>query len=66
LSPTLLFGFKGHLCHSWNGLVKQSQGTHKSAKESINLTTLNRNKLEYITKSVVIVKGAANHVKLNQ
>jgi ABC-type molybdate transport system ATPase subunit len=47
-------------------LVKQAQGTHRSAKESIKLTTLNRNELEYITKSVVIDKGAANRVKLNQ
>jgi hypothetical protein len=47
-------------------LVKQAQGTHKSAKESIKLTTSNRNELDYITKLVVITKGAANHVKLNQ
>jgi hypothetical protein len=47
-------------------LVKQAQGTHRSAKESIKLTTSNRNELEYITKSVVIDKGAANRVKLNQ
>jgi hypothetical protein len=47
-------------------LVKQAQGTHRSAKESIKLTTLNRNELEYITKSVVIDKGDANRVKLNQ
>jgi hypothetical protein len=47
-------------------LVKQAQGTHRSAKESIKLTTLNRNELEYITKSVVIDKGTANRVKLNQ
>jgi hypothetical protein len=33
---------------------------------SFKLTTLDRNELEYITKSVVIAKGAANHVKLNQ
>jgi hypothetical protein len=46
-------------------LVKQAQGTHRSAKESIKLTTSNRNELEYITKSVVIAKGAANCVKLN-
>jgi hypothetical protein len=63
--PTLLFEFKGHLCHSWNGLVKQAQDTHKSAKESIKLTTSNRNELECITKPVVIAKGAANHVKQN-
>jgi pyridoxal/pyridoxine/pyridoxamine kinase len=47
-------------------LVKQEQGTHRSAKESIKLTTPNRNELEYITKAVVITKGAANHMKLNQ
>jgi hypothetical protein len=47
-------------------LVKQAQGTHKSAKESIKLTTSNRNELEYIAKSVVIDKGATNRVKLNQ
>jgi hypothetical protein len=47
-------------------LVKQVQGTHRSAKESIKLTTSNRNELEYIAKSVVIAKGAANRVKLNQ
>jgi hypothetical protein len=47
-------------------LVKQAQGTHKSAKESIKLTTSNRNELEYITKPVVISKGAANHVNLSQ
>jgi hypothetical protein len=47
-------------------LVKQAQGTHRSAKGSIKLTTSNRNELEYIAKSVVIYKGAANHVKLNQ
>jgi hypothetical protein len=34
--------------------------------ESIKLTTSNRNELEYISKSVVIDKGAANRVKLNQ
>jgi hypothetical protein len=47
-------------------LVKQAQGTHRSAKESITLTTSNRNELEYIAKSVIIAKGAANRVKLNQ
>jgi hypothetical protein len=47
-------------------LVKQAQGTHKSAKESIKLTTLDRNELEYVAKLVVTTKGAANHVKLNQ
>jgi hypothetical protein len=47
-------------------LIKQAQGTHRSAKESIKLTTLNWNELEYIAKSVVIAKGATNRVKLNQ
>jgi hypothetical protein len=47
-------------------LVKQAQGTHRSAKESIKLTTSNRNELEYITKYVVIDKGTGNRVKLNQ
>jgi hypothetical protein len=47
-------------------LVKQAQGTHRSAKESIKLTTSNRNELEYIAMSVVIDKGTANRVKLNQ
>jgi hypothetical protein len=47
-------------------LVNQAQGTRRSAKESIKLTTSNRNELEYIAKSVVIAKGAANRVKLNQ
>jgi hypothetical protein len=47
-------------------LVKQAQGTHRSSKESIKLTTSNRNELEYIAKSVVIAKGATNCVKLNQ
>jgi DNA-directed RNA polymerase subunit F len=47
-------------------LVKQAQDTHRSAKESIKLTTSNRNELEYIAKVVVINKGAANRVKLNQ
>jgi hypothetical protein len=47
-------------------LVKQAQGIHRSAKESIKLTTSNRNELEYIAESVVITKGAINRVKLNQ
>jgi hypothetical protein len=47
-------------------LVKQAQGTHRSDKESIKLTTSNRNELEYIAKSVVVDKGTANRVKLNQ
>jgi hypothetical protein len=33
---------------------------------SFKLSTSDRNELEYIAKSVVIAKGAANHVKLNQ
>jgi hypothetical protein len=36
------------------------------AKKSFKLTTSDRNELEYIAKSVVIAKEAANHVKLNQ
>jgi septum formation topological specificity factor MinE len=47
-------------------LVKQAEGTRRSAKDSIKLTTLNRNELEYIAKYVVIAKGAVNCVKLNQ
>jgi hypothetical protein len=47
-------------------LVKQTQGTHKSAKESIKLTTPDRNELEYVAEPIVTTKGAANHVKLNQ
>jgi hypothetical protein len=47
-------------------LVKQAHGTHKSAMESIKLTTSNRNELEYIAKPIVIAKGPANHVKLSQ
>jgi hypothetical protein len=47
-------------------LVKQAQGSHRSAKESIKLTISNRNELEYIAKLVVIAKGAANRVKSNQ
>jgi hypothetical protein len=47
-------------------LVKQAQGTHRCAKESIKLTTSKSNELEYIAKSVVIAKSAANRVKLNQ
>jgi DNA-directed RNA polymerase subunit F len=47
-------------------LVKQAQGIHRSAKESIKLTTSNSNELQYIAKFVVIDKGAANRVKLNQ
>jgi hypothetical protein len=47
-------------------LVKQTQGTHKSATEYIKLTTLDRNELEYVIEHVVTTKGAANCVKLNQ
>jgi hypothetical protein len=47
-------------------VVKQAQGTHRCAKESIKLTTSKSNELEYIAKSVVIAKRAANRVKLNQ
>jgi hypothetical protein len=47
-------------------LVKQTQGTHKSAKESIKLTTPDRNELEYVAEPIVTTKGAANRVKLNQ
>jgi hypothetical protein len=47
-------------------LVKQAQGTHKSAKESVKLTTPDRNELEYVAEPVVTTKGAANRVKLNQ
>jgi hypothetical protein len=36
------------------------------AKMSFKLTTLDRNELEYIAKSVVIAKGVVNHVKLSQ
>jgi hypothetical protein len=47
-------------------MVKKVQGTHKSAKKSIKLTTLGRNGLEYITEHVIISIGAVNHVKINQ
>jgi hypothetical protein len=36
------------------------------AKKSVKLTTLDGKELEYLTEPVVIAKGAANHVKLNQ
>jgi hypothetical protein len=48
------------------GLVKQEKDTHRRAEKSIKLTTSNRNELEYITEPVVITKGVANQVKLNQ
>jgi hypothetical protein len=41
-------------------LVKQAQVTYRSAKKSVKLTASNRNELEYIAKSVLIAKGAAN------
>jgi hypothetical protein len=47
-------------------LVKQAQGTHRNAKESLKLTTSNKNELEYIAMSVVIDKGTINRVKMNQ
>jgi hypothetical protein len=47
-------------------LVKKAQGTHKCAKESVKLTTLDRNELEYDTEPVVTTNGATNRVKLNQ
>jgi hypothetical protein len=46
-------------------LVKQAQGTHRRAKESMKLTTSDRNKLEYDAKLLVTAKGVANRVKLN-
>ena len=36
------------------------------AKKSIKLITLNGKELEYVAEHVVIAKGAANCVKLNQ
>jgi hypothetical protein len=47
-----------------NLIVLDSKGI--AVKTSFKLTTLDRNELEYIAKSVVIAKVAANHVKLNQ
>jgi hypothetical protein len=47
-------------------MVKKVQGTHKSAKKYVKLTTLDRNGLEYIEEPVVISIGAVNHVKINQ
>jgi hypothetical protein len=46
-------------------LLKQAQGTHTSAKESIKLTTPDRNELEYDVEPVVIAKGVDNSVNLN-
>jgi cation diffusion facilitator CzcD-associated flavoprotein CzcO len=57
----------GHCCHFLN---KDWLSKHKipidCAKTSFKLTTSDRNELEYIAKFVVIAKGAAHHVKLNQ
>jgi hypothetical protein len=36
------------------------------AKKLIKLTTSNGKELEYVAEPVVIAKGVANHVKLNQ
>jgi hypothetical protein len=36
------------------------------AKKSVKITTLDGKELEYVTEPVVIAKGAANRVKLNQ
>jgi hypothetical protein len=47
-------------------MVKQAHCTHKTTKKFVKLTTLDRNGLEYIMEPVVIAKGAADHVKLNQ
>jgi hypothetical protein len=47
-------------------LVKQAQGTHKHAKKSIKLATLDRKELEYVSKPIVTTKGVASRVKLNQ
>jgi hypothetical protein len=46
----------------WIGLVKKTQGTHKSDNEFIKLTTPDRNELEYVAEPVVKTKGDANHV----
>jgi hypothetical protein len=48
------------------GLFKKHKIPIDYAKMSFKLTTFDRNELEYIAKSVVIAKGAANYVKLNQ
>jgi hypothetical protein len=66
LSPALLFLIQRALMSFLDWIGYAAQGTHRSVKESIKLTTLNRNELEYIAKSVVIAKGVANRVKLNQ
>jgi hypothetical protein len=36
------------------------------AEKSVKVTTLDRNELEYIIEPMVIAKGVANCVKLNQ
>jgi hypothetical protein len=36
------------------------------AKKSVKITTLDGKELEYVTEPVVIAKGVANRVKLNQ
>jgi hypothetical protein len=67
LSPTLLVWIQWGIDVTFGiGIVKKAQGTYRSAKKSIKHTASNRNELEYITKSIVIAKGVANHVKLNQ
>jgi hypothetical protein len=47
-------------------LFKQAQGTHRTTKESIKLTTSDRSEFEYVVEPVVTTKGDANQVKLNQ
>jgi hypothetical protein len=37
-----------------------------STKKSVKLTAPDRKALEYVTEPVIIAKGAANRVKLNQ
>jgi hypothetical protein len=67
LSPTsFVLESKGIDVTPGIGFVKKAQGTHKSAKETIKLTTSYRNELEYDTEPVVTSKGPAHHVKLNQ
>jgi hypothetical protein len=62
LSLTLLFWIQRALMSFWIGLVKKTQGTHKSDNEFIKLTTPYRNELEYVAEPVVKTKGDANHV----
>jgi hypothetical protein len=63
LSPTLFSWIQMALMSFWN---KDRLSKHKipidCAKTSFKLTTSDMNELEYITKSVVIAKGVANHV----